>query len=236
TAAGRSDRRPPVRYTHEVAEAREAPDRRGRSRCAKASGTPRAEIEGASMNRPTLSVLAAVLTLLGAAPPAPAGAPPPIVFVLADDLGPGDVGCYGGKVAPTPNLDRLAREGARFTQYYAAAPICSPSRCGLLTGNFPARWRITSFLQTRAGNRGCGQADYLAPQAPSLPRALRVAGYRTAHFGKWHLGGGRDVHDAPRFAAYGYDEHAGTWESPQPHPDLTAGDWIWSDRDKVKRW
>src|SRR5262249_7275966 len=69
-----------------------------------------------------------------------------------------------------------------------------------------------------------------------LPRALRVAGYRTAHFGKWHLGGGRDVHDAPRFAAYGYDEHAGTWESPQPHPDLTAGDWIWSDRDKVKRW
>jgi arylsulfatase A-like enzyme len=65
---------------------------------------------------------------------------------------------------------------------------------------------------------------------------LRDAGYRTAHFGKWHLGGGRDVADAPRFAAYGYDEHAGTWESPEPHPDITATDWIWSDKDKAKRW
>jgi arylsulfatase A-like enzyme len=187
------------------------------------------------MNRPSLPAIMAALTLLGPAP-APAAARPHIVVVLADDLGPGDVGCYGGAVAPTPNLDRLAGEGVRFTQYYAASPICSPSRCGILTGHFPARWRITSFLQTRAGNRGCDQADYLDPKAPSLPRALRAAGYRTAHFGKWHLGGGRDVTDPPRFAAYGYDEHAGTWESPQPHPDITAGNWVWSDRDTVKRW
>ena len=55
---------------------------------------------------------------------------PNIVFVLADDLGPGDLGCYGGKIAPTPNLDRMAKEGTRFGRYYAAAPICSPSRCG----------------------------------------------------------------------------------------------------------
>jgi arylsulfatase A-like enzyme len=175
------------------------------------------------MSGPTFSVITAVLTLLGSVPTSAAAARPHIVVVLADDLGLGDVGCYGGTVAPTPNIDRLAREGTRFTQYYAAAPICSPSRCGILTGTFPARWRITSFLQTRAGNRGCGQADYLDPQAPSLPRALKAAGYRTAHFGKWHLGGGRDVYDPPRFAAYGYDEHAGTWESPQPHPDITAG-------------
>src|SRR3712207_8825712 len=64
---------------------------------------------------------------------------------------------YGGKLVPTPNLDRLAKEGTRFTQYYSASPICSPSRAGLITGQFPARWRITSFLQTRDGNRKCEQ-------------------------------------------------------------------------------
>jgi arylsulfatase A-like enzyme len=164
-------------------------------------------------------------------------APPPhIIIIYADDMGLGDLGCYGGKLAPTPRIDRLADEGVRFLQYYSASPICSPSRAGLITGMFPARWRITSFLQTRSGNRGCEQADFLDPQAPVLPRLLRQAGYATAHFGKWHLGGGRDVTDAPPFAAYGYDEHAGTYESPQPHPDITATNWIWSDQDPVKRW
>lgn len=161
---------------------------------------------------------------------------PHIIFALADDMGVGDLGCFGGTITPTPNIDQLAKDGTRFTQYYAAAPICSPSRCGLITGQFPARLRITSFLQTRAGNRGCEQADFLDPKAPSLPRQLKSAGYATAHFGKWHLGGGRDVENPPKFAAYGYDENAGTWESPEPHPDITATNWIWSDKDKVKRW
>lgn len=161
---------------------------------------------------------------------------PNIIFIYADDLGPGDLGCYGGKIVPTPNIDRMAREGTRFTQYYSASPICSPSRCGVITGQFPARWKITSYLQTKAGNRGCEQADFLDAKAPSLPRALKNAGYATAHFGKWHLGGGRDVTEPPKFAAYGYDEHAGTWESPEPHPDITATNWIWSPKDKVKRW
>jgi arylsulfatase A-like enzyme len=182
-------------------------------------------------------ILVPLLLLASATLAAPPEARRPhIVFLLADDLGVGDVGCYGGRIIPTPHLDRLAAEGIRFTQYYSASPICSPSRAGLITGMYPARWRITSFLQTRAGNRGCEQADWLDPAAPSLPRQLKAAGYATAHFGKWHLGGGRDVRDAPRFAAYGYDEHAGTWESPEPHPDITATNWIWSDEDKVKRW
>lgn len=161
---------------------------------------------------------------------------PNIVFVLADDLGPGDLACYGGTIAPTPNIDRMAAEGIRFTQYYSAAPICSPSRVGCTTGMFPARWRMTSFLQERKGNRACEQADFLDPKAPSVARLLKDAGYATAHFGKWHMGGGRDVTDAPKFAAYGFDEHAGTWESPEPHPDITATNWIWSAEDKVKRW
>jgi arylsulfatase A-like enzyme len=165
-----------------------------------------------------------------------AAEPPNVVVVLADDFGWGDLGCYGGTIAPTPRLDRMAAEGVRFTQAYVASPICSPSRCGLITGQWPARWRITSFLQTRKGNAACGMADFLDPAAPSLPRILRERGYATAHVGKWHLGGGRDVDHAPRFAMYGYDLGLGTWESPQPHPDLTATDWIWSDQDPVKRW
>jgi arylsulfatase A-like enzyme len=178
-----------------------------------------------------------VLLVFGVANPALRAADPPnILLILTDDMGVGDLGCYGGTVAKTPCMDRLAAEGTRFTQYDCASPICSPSRAALITGMFPARWHITSFLQTRKGNRGCEQADFLDPKAPALPRALKAAGYVTAHFGKWHLGGGRDVTDAPKFAAYGYDEHAGTYESPEPHPDITAGPWIWSDQDNVKRW
>jgi arylsulfatase A-like enzyme len=179
--------------------------------------------------------IAAILSLLCAAT-AHAADRPHVVFVLSDDLGPGDLGCYGGTLAPTPCIDGLAKQGLKFTQFYVAAPVCSPSRCALITGQFPGRWRITNYLQTRAGNRASEQADYLDPKAPSLPRALHDAGYKTAHFGKWHLGGGRDVTDAPKFAAYGYDEHAGTYESPEPDPDITATQWIWSDKDKYKRW
>src|ERR1041384_5547282 len=93
---------------------------------------------------------------------------PHIIFVLADDSSAGDVGCYGGTIARTPNIDRLAREGVRFTHFYSASPICSPSRAGLITGQCPARCRITSYLQTRAGNQACEQADYLDPKATSL--------------------------------------------------------------------
>ncbi len=189
------------------------------------------------MRIPFFQFLAAVLVAAALPAVRAADAPRPnIIFILADDLGPGDLGCYGGTQVPTPRLDRMAAEGTRFMQYYAAAPICSPSRAGLITGRQPARANLSSFLQTKKGNAACEQVDFLDPAAPSLPRLLRAAGYATAHFGKWHLGGGRDVTEAPKFAAYGYDEHAGTYESPEPHPDITATPWIWSMQDKVKRW
>ena len=175
-------------------------------------------------------------TSLSPAPTANTAKPPNIVFVLTDDMGYSDLNCYGGNFAPTPNLDRLATEGVRFTHFYDNAPICSASRCAFITGMFPARWNFTTFLSTRAMNLDCEQADFLPPSAQVLARALKAAGYRTAHFGKWHLGGGRDVTNAPPFSAYGYDEHIGTWESPEPDPKITATDWIWSPKDPVKRW
>jgi arylsulfatase A-like enzyme len=160
-----------------------------------------------------------LLALLGALLGSAAAERPNILLIVVDDMGWGDVSCFGGQV-PTPNMDRLAKEGMQFRQFYVASPICSASRCGMITGQFPARWRITSYLQTKAGNRECEQADFLDPQAPSLPRVFKTAGYATAHIGKWHLGGGRDVTDAPKFSAYGYDLGLGTYESPEPAAGL----------------
>ena len=119
------------------------------------------------MTSPVLAAIVLACTL----PAAPARKPN-LLFILIDDMGWGDPACYGGAGVPTPNMDRLAREGTRFTQFYTASPICSASRCGFITGRFPARARITSYLQTRAGNRACEQADFLHPQAPSLVRHL----------------------------------------------------------------
>lgn len=161
---------------------------------------------------------------------------PTIILILTDDMGYSDIGCYGGKFAPTPNIDKIASEGIRFTQYYSASPICSPSRTGILTGMAPASWNITSFLHERIENKKCEMADFVSASAPTIAHTLKAVGYATGHFGKWHMGGGRDVKDAPGFEAYGFDEHSSTWESPDADPLLTATNWIWSDKDSVKRW
>lgn len=146
----------------------------------------------------------------------PAARQPNILFILVDDLGYGDLGVTGNTLVATPNIDALARDGLMLTQYYDAAPICSPSRAGLMTGRFPARDRFVTFIDNRKRNREFGQADWLDPKLPTLPRALKSAGYATGHFGKWHLGGGRDVGDAPLITAYGFDEGYSQFEGLGP--------------------
>ena len=135
-----------------------------------------------------------------------------ILFILIDDMGYADLGCYGNNEVKTPAIDQLASEGIRFTQYYASAPICSPSRIAVLTGQYPGRWGITSYIDSRQKNRERGMKDFLALQAPSIAKILSDAGYYTAHIGKWHMGGGRDVGDAPLITDYGFDESVSQFE------------------------
>lgn len=134
-----------------------------------------------------------------------------VVQILIDDMGYADLGCFGGEIQ-TPNIDRIAAKGVRFTQAYVASPVCSPSRVGITTGQFPARQGIHSYLDTRQRQRELGQRDFLDAKAPCIARAFQKAGYATGHFGKWHMGGGRDVGDAPLPTEYGFDESYTSFE------------------------
>jgi len=145
-----------------------------------------------------------------------AGARPNILFILVDDMGFADLSIMGNRKVQTPNLDRLAREGVLMTQFYDAAPICSSSRAGFLTGRFPAELGFVSITGARKRNAELGQVDWLDPKLPNIARTLQSAGYATAHFGKWHLGGGRDIGDAPRPTAYGFDRSFTTFEGLGP--------------------
>jgi len=126
----------------------------------------------------------------------PAATKPNIVFFLADDLGQRDLGAYGSTFYETPNLDRLAREGARFTGAYAACPVCSPTRASLMTGQWPQRTGVTDYIGAAAPEkwnrntilRPAPYADRLALDAPTLAKAMKSAGYATFFAGKWHLG------------------------------------------------
>jgi arylsulfatase A-like enzyme len=161
-------------------------------------------------HRTALSIILGLLVLLPAT--SRAAARPNILFILIDDMGYGDLTCYGEKRVHTDHIDRLAREGIRFTQFYVNCPICSPSRTALTTGQFPARWKITSYLASRKENIDRGMAQWLDPSAPTLARQLKAAGYATGHFGKWHMGGQRDVGDAPLITEYGFEKTLTTFE------------------------
>ena len=158
--------------------------------------------------------------LLALAPASAQETPPNFVILFADDLGINDLGCFGRKDQNTPNLDKLAAEGARFTQAYAAASVCSPSRAALMTGQSPARLKITTFLtgrSDRASHRVLAAPInlHLPNGVQTIAQLLKPKGYVSAAVGKWHLGGkGHQPTD------HGFDEYfagranAGA-ESPQ---------------------
>ncbi|MGN6133828.1 MAG: sulfatase-like hydrolase/transferase [Aureliella sp.] len=144
------------------------------------------------------------------------GKPPNIITVFIDDMGWADLSCFGGKRVQTKNIDRLASEGIRFRNFYVNSPICSPSRTALTTGHYPARHRITSYLADRQLNDQRGVAQWLDPSAPTLARMVSKAGYATGHFGKWHMGGQRDVGEAPLITEYGFDASLTNFEGLGP--------------------
>jgi N-acetylgalactosamine-6-sulfatase len=153
------------------------------------------------------------------------GKRPNFVFILSDDMGWGDLPsfghrsqiAYGGWIVrgelQMPNLDKMSRQGMRFTQFYEAQPVCSPSRCGLLTGQFPNRLGIHDYLFTHELNKARGMPDFLDPKTPTVTGLLQKSGYATAHFGKWHLGtieqmgGAIGDPNTPKPEAYGIDKY-----------------------------
>lgn len=143
----------------------------------------------------TLCLLLLVISGIPVEGRADAG-PPNFVFILADDLGYGDLGCYGRKDIKTPRLDQLARQGVRLTSHYANGPECTPTRAAFLTGRYPQR---VGGLECAIGTGNVGRYDDairlrethdlgLPAEEPSIARSLKQAGYATAIFGKWHLG------------------------------------------------
>ncbi|MDA7915933.1 sulfatase [Verrucomicrobia bacterium] len=126
-------------------------------------------------------------------------APPNVVIIFADDLGYGDLGCYGANGYQTPNLDRMADEGMRFTDFYVASSVCSSSRAALLTGRYPPRTGVTGVISANTNNA-------LPLSEITLAERFKSMGYATAIFGKWHLGNTSDVWPTQQ----GFDEWFGT--------------------------
>ncbi|OLF10643.1 hypothetical protein BLA60_15840 [Actinophytocola xinjiangensis] len=142
--------------------------------------------------------------------------PPNIVLVVMDDLGYGDLGCTGNTILRTPRIDSLAERGVNLRHTYAASSVCSPSRAALMTGRYPQRVGLPKVLFPHDGT-GLSTWEY------TLPRMLRDTGYRTAMFGKWHLGC-RPEHHPTR---HGFDEYAGLLYSNDMHPvEMFEGDQV----------
>jgi arylsulfatase A len=149
-------------------------------------------------------ILAALLCL----PAHAQNARPNFVIILTDDLGYGDLGCYGNQVIKTPNLDHFATQGMRLTSFYSASPVCSPSRAALLTGRIPQRVNIYDWIPNDA-------PTYLSPLVPTIAKLLRDNGYATALIGKWHLNGKLDG-SQPTPGDHGFQYWLATGGYPMP--------------------
>ena len=176
----------------------------------------------------TVAAVASVL-LMSACNQAAAARKPNIVFILADDLGYMDIGANNPRTFyETPNLNRLAAQGMRFTDGYAACPVCSPTRASILTGKYPARLQLTDYI----GGRRTGKLlpaeylDHLPLEEVTLAEALKEAGYTTGLFGKWHLGTGPYLPEAQGFDVNVGGSGAGSpasYFSPYHNPKLADG-------------
>ncbi len=142
---------------------------------------------------------------------------PNIIYILADDLGYGDLGCYGQRKIQTPCLDRMAREGMRFTQHYAGSTVCAPSRCALMTG------RHTGHCTVR------GNVDVLiGPDEPTVGKALRQAGYATGCIGKWGIGHPPPPDDPARNGFDHFFGYLSMWHAHNFYPEF-----LWRNAEKV---
>ena len=158
--------------------------------------------------------LLALSALVSSGAVCPAADRPNIVFIVADDLGYGELGCYGGRDIPTPQIDSIARNGVRFTNGYVTAPFCAASRAAMLTGRYQTRF---GFENNPIGAANADPAIGLPLTETTLPEVLRNAGYATALIGKWHLGGGPRFHPQRRgFDAFFGFLHEGHYYVPPP--------------------
>ena len=158
-----------------------------------------------------MPVVIAAAILLSVAPTSSAAEPPPnIVLVLADDLGYGDLACFGSKEIQTPNLDQLAREGLRLTSCYAGHANCSPSRTALMTGRTPTRVGVRNWIPH-------GSPVHVRKSEVTIATLLKNAGYSTCHAGKWHMTGQFNEPGVPQAGDHGFDHWFGTQNNALPN-------------------
>ncbi len=157
---------------------------------------------------------------------------PNIVLIFTDDQGSVDVNCYGAKDLVTPSIDRLAREGTRFTQFYAASSICSPSRASLMTGRYPQRAGLSGNASSQPGGRG------MPAEQVTIAEIMKSAGYVTGHIGKWHLGYSKEMMPNSQGFDYSFGHMGGCidnyshffyWQGPNRHDLWRNGREIWYD-------
>lgn len=184
------------------------------------------------MNFPTIPLVLLGLLLWPSSSQAQQVRKPNVILIVTDDQGSVDLNCYGAKDLHTPHIDALAQRGVRFTQFYAAAPVCSPSRAALLTGKYPQRAGLAGNASSQPGGHG------MPGEQVTMAEVLKGAGYATGHVGKWHLGYTAD--ETPN--AQGFDSSFGHmggcidnyshffyWQGPNRHDLWRDGKEVWHD-------